>query len=1647
MPSKILAVKGVREFYPEEMTLRNFIYEKVRAVSQAFGYQEYDGPFIEPIDLYAAKSGEELVKKQSFVFEDRGGDLVTLRPELTPSLARMVAAKQGSLTFPSRWWSFGPFWRYEQRQRGRTREFFQWNADLIGVDSPEADAELIAIAATFFHSVNLTPSQVAIHVNNRPLMESEFDALDISPEKRADVSNLIDRRSKMDATGWDAYALETGLTQKQLDGLKTVLSNSDLWKKSEALTRLFLALESIGVKEYVKFDPNVMRGILYYTGTVFEAFDTKGSVKRSILGGGRYNNLLADVGGEPLPGMGFAMGDVVIGIILQEDRNSMNLQQLQDLTQICADVMRCDQYPLRKRLRRFHSQVKANQPIENKVFEQFLHDLEKSLKQRQHRATHLPKPQFPDELPVSERREDIATAIANHQVVIIAGETGSGKTTQLPKICLSLKRGVAGMIGCTQPRRIAARTVASRVASELDSPLGHAVGYKVRFSDRLSADTYIKFMTDGILLAETQSDRFLEAYDTLIIDEAHERSLNIDFLLGYIKQLLPKRSDLKLIITSATIDTKRFSAHFDDAPIVEVSGRTYPVEVRYRPLSSDTDEEDRNMIQGILDAVDEIGLHERQADILIFLAGERDIRDTAEALRKHRLFNTEILPLYARLSAAEQNRVFAPSTQRRIVLATNVAETSLTVPRIKAVIDPGLARISRYSIRHKVQRLPIEKISRSSADQRKGRCGRIAPGLCIRLYSGEDYSQRPEFTDPEILRTSLASVILQMLALRLGDVHDFPFVEPPTLKMVNDGFTLLIELGAVDEDRQLTDIGWQLSKLPIDPRIGRMILAAQSANCLHEVLIIASALSIQDPRERPMDAQQAADAAQQRFADEQSDFLSYLKLWNFFQEQAKHLSKNKFRRLCHDHFLSYLRLREWQDIHQQLYTLIREANWQVNQIEANYDEIHRALLTGLLGNIAFKTEADKKPGLAKKGGSSSEYEYLGTRNVKLSLHPGSGLFKKQPKWIMAAELVETTRLYARYVAKINTDWIEPVAGHLCQHHYFEPHWEKRTAQVAAYEKVTLYGLTIVAKRKVNYGPIDPPLSREIFVRNALVQGEYHCTAAFFQHNRELFNEIEALEHKSRRQDILVDEEHIFAFYDARIPAGIYSGKAFEKWLKQVEADHPNILFLSREDLMKHAGENITVQAFPDHILVNEVTLPLSYHFEPGQERDGVTVDIPLPLLNQLTSAPFEWLVPGLLEEKITALLRSMPKAWRKSFVPVPTVAQEALETFQTPKVSFREGGSFLEAPTKSLYEALTTYCHRRLGKPLPTKVWGLETLPTHLLMNFQLFDSENQYLDSGRDLAALQQKWGDHASTECQREVANESGLERDNLTRWDFGELPAQVSLKVNGIRVQGFPTLIDEETHVALRVLDNPNVAKQKLRGGLRRLLLLSLPTKKLLKQMPINHQLCLQYMKVGHCEKLKEDMLMTLVDSIFLMEPLPTKQVEFEQRLTKGKQILMTRAYEYASQLAKVLEEYSALTVKLNQLSNRSTALPEIKQHLKHLIYDGFVKDVSLEQLKHLPRYLKAVKMRLDRLDHDPQKDAKKAAQIAPLWKTYWEYRAKSLSPSSELIEFRWMLEELRVSLFAQELKTAYPISVQRLEKKLSEVKLKEETGAKG
>ncbi len=1291
--------------------------------------------------------------------------------------------------------------------------------------------------------------------------------------------------------------------------------------------------------------------------------------------------------------------------------------------------MHRDQHGLRRRLQGIEARMRKGDSVAA-LRQSLAEDIGRSMARRQARAERLPHPRFSEALPVSARRDEIARAIAQHPVVIVCGETGSGKTTQLPKICLSLGRGVAGMIGHTQPRRIAARSVAARLAQELETELGQAVGYKVRFSERVHDEAYIKLMTDGILLAETQEDRFLDRYDTLIIDEAHERSLNIDFLLGYLKQLLPKRPDLKLIITSATIDPERFSRHFDQAPVIEVSGRTYPVEVRYRPVQgNDEDQRDRDLPQAILDAVDEV-CRLGPGDMLIFLSGERAIRETAEALGKHRLINTEILPLYARLGWADQAKVFASHTGRRIVLATNVAETSLTVPGIRYVIDPGFARISRYSHRSKVQRLPIEPISQASADQRKGRCGRISAGVCIRMYTEEDYQTRPRFTEPEILRTHLASVILQMKALGFGDVERFPFVEPPDARMINDGFKLLEELGAVDPKRALTAIGKRLTRLPLDPRIARMVLAAHEEGSLREVLIIAAALSIQDPRERPLDARQAADEKQARFQDERSDFLSYLKLWAWFEEQRKHLSQRKLREACREHFLSFVRLREWRDVHQQLTQIVREQlRFRLNEVPAEYGALHRALLTGLLGNIGFNQEGT---------------QYLGARGVHFQIFPGSGLFKAHPKWVMAAELMETRRLYALTCARIEPGWVERAAGHLAKRSYFEPHWEKRPAQVAAFEKVTLYGLTLVARRKVNYGPIAPGDAREIFIRSALVEGDYQTRAAFFAHNREQVAEIEALEHKSRRQDVLVDEAVIFDFYDRRLPAGIYNGAHFERWRQEAERQDPRLLFLSRDYLMRHGAEGITEAQFPDGMTVNGIRLSLDYHFEPGHPADGVTVNIPVIVINQLTPARFQWLVPGLLRERVIALLKSLPKALRKSFVPVPDFADVCLKV--------------LTPGDEPLLPALTHQLRRLTGVTVPDEAWQPDSLPDYLRTRFRILDEQGQEIGTGRDLKSLQRTFAEAAQQSFQRMPAA-SGLEKEGITRWDFGELPEQIELQRHGTRLTAYPALEDRERSVALTLQDSPEKAARVTRAGLRRLfrLQLSEQIKRLERQLPGFQELCLRYTQApaspwcgkenpskagrhkfnGACETLRGEIVASVLDQAFLDGDEPVRDAEvFEGRLQAGRARLVAVADELCGLIERILGTHQGVIQTLNGTLPRvwMKAVADIHGQLQYLIYRGFLADVPVPALRHYPRYLKAIERRLQRLEQAPDKDRPKLAEISPLWEAYLQ-QAQALRQagraSAELERYRWMLEELRVSLFAQELKTAIPVSAKRLQ----------------
>ncbi|HWU83594.1 MAG TPA: ATP-dependent RNA helicase HrpA, partial [Methylophilaceae bacterium] len=1093
---------------------------------------------------------------------------------------------------------------------------------------------------------------------------------------------------------------------------------------------------------------------------------------------------------------------------------STSLSPRQILSQLEAQLPQCmlaDRFPLRRRLQQAKAVLEQGKPVD-KTLAEIAAKVRTSSAKLAARLQHLPKPQYPEELPVSGKKDEIAAAIQKHQVVIVCGETGSGKTTQLPKICLDLGRGVAGMIGHTQPRRIAARSVASRIAQELQSPLGETVGYKVRFNDKLSESSYIKLMTDGILLAETQGDRFLNAYDTIIIDEAHERSLNIDFLLGYLKQLLPKRPDLKIIVTSATIDADRFSRHFKGAPVIEVSGRTYPVEIRYRPLGkpgfmakeidSDDSEEDLELLgqdlmgvkrkariearwlqeddeeeaieEAILDAADDL-LRLGDGDILVFLPGEREIRDVADHLRKYqgrsaKLRHIEVLPLFARLSIEDQQKIFRRSNTTRIVLATNVAETSLTVPGIKYVIDAGLARVNRYSPRAKVEQLQIEKISQAAARQRAGRCGRVSNGICVRLYSEEDYNSRSEFTDPEILRSSLAAVILRMAALKLGDVADFPFIEAPSSRLINDGYQLLQELGAVDAQRQLTEVGSQLARLPLDPRVGRMILAAKKEGCLREILIIASALAIQDPRERPMDKREAADQAHAKFAHESSDFMSFLKLWNFYEDAFKHKKSNKeLLNKCHQNFLSFLRMKEWRELYWQLEEIAQDMAFKLNTEEAGYDAIHRALLSGLLGNIGFKDgEADT---------------YQGARGIRFSIAPGSVLKKSRPKWVMAAELMDTTKLYARCVAKIEPDWIEPLARGLTESHYSDPRWDRKPAQVIAWELVSLYGLTIVPKRRVHYGPIDPNESREIFIREALANMEFDTRAPFFAANKRLIAEIEELEHKARRQDVLVDEHVLFAFYDSRVAQDIVNGAGFEKWREEAEKGNPRLLYLTKDDLMRHGAAGVTEAQFPETFELDGVTVPLKYRFEPGHVLDGVTATIPLALLNQLDPTRAEWLVPGMLREKVTYLIKALPKTFRRVCVPVPDFVTAFLEdiskhpSFQRKQESSQSVEKHMDSGVRRndsteslpLLQTLAAFIQQRTGLKLGVDDWK-DAVPDHLLMNFRVIDEKQRELGMGRHWNALKQQLGQAAQLTFRSATLD---IEKSGLKQWDFGDLP----------------------------------------------------------------------------------------------------------------------------------------------------------------------------------------------------------------------------------------------------------------------------------
>jgi ATP-dependent helicase HrpA len=1233
------------------------------------------------------------------------------------------------------------------------------------------------------------------------------------------------------------------------------------------------------------------------------------------------------------------------------------------------------------------------------------------------RRAGRPALSYDEALPVNMRRQEIGEAILKHQVVVICGETGSGKTTQLPKICLEIGRGLNGLIGHTQPRRIAARATATRISEELKSELGRHVGFKIRFTDKVTSSSYIKLMTDGILLAETQTDPLLRQYDTILIDEAHERSLNIDFLLGYLKTLLPKRPELKVIVTSATLDAERFSRHFASngkaAPVIEVSGRLYPIETRYRPFD---EKKDSDLSDAIVDAVDEAH-RTGPGDVLVFLPGEREIREAAEALRKHHPPGLEVLPLFARQTAVEQGRVFASHQGQRVVLATNVAETSLTVPGIRYVIDSGLARVKRYSHRNKVEQLQVEPISRAAASQRAGRCGRVSAGVCFKLYDEDDFNKRPAYTEPEILRSSLAGVILRMKSLHLGDVEDFPFLEAPLPRMIADGYQLLAELGAIDEaTKDLTQIGFELAKLPLDPKIGRMILAAREHNCLREVLIIAAALGTQDPRDRPQEHAATADQAHAKWKDEKSEFLSYLKLWAAGDEIWKHETSNKQRQWCRQNFINWLRLREWRDVHGQLMTLCHEHGWKENQIPASYEAIHKALLTGLLGHIGLISEEDKN--------------YLGARGIRFYIHPGSSLLKKAGRWIVAAEIVETSRLFARCIAKIEPEWLEQVGGHLIRKHVYEPHWEKGPGQVVAWERVTLHGLMLHAKRRVHYGPSDPKLAREILIRQALVEGEvgedWVRKWRFFQHNAKLMKEIQALEHKSRRPDVLVDDELIHAFYDDRIPEGIITLAAFDHWRREAETTNPKLLCLEKDQLMRHEAAGITTDAFPPALTHRGQSFKLSYHHDPGAADDGVTLTLPLTALNQLPANRCEWLVPGLLKEKVLALMKTLQQKYRHRLQPLDEFA-----------------GGFCDAEhdfDEPLVRALTRAAEEHMALKLPLDAFRSGELRPHLFMNFRLTDEHGGTLAISRNLAELRAEYRGrveqvYAAAEVQHEAA---GSDSPGATAWTFGALPELMEVKVGAGTTVGFPALVDMGESVRLAAFDTEDKARSEHRRGMARLFALQLAAQvKAIEKLPGLREIALQFISLGTEKELREQLVAVTLERTCLMDPLPSEESAFATRREAARGRILLVAQEIMRLLGIILAEHALLAKKVAAMQKAfPQGCADIGAQLAELMPKKFIAVTPFERLQHYPRYLKAITLRLEKVRSDPARDARLMADWQALGKP-WERERNAMLKSGQagdafLDEFRWLLEELRVALFAQELKTSSPVSVKRLQK---------------
>ncbi|MEU8626797.1 ATP-dependent RNA helicase HrpA [Streptomyces sp. NPDC048669] len=1244
------------------------------------------------------------------------------------------------------------------------------------------------------------------------------------------------------------------------------------------------------------------------------------------------------------------------------------------------------------------------------------------------RAGRLPALTYPEQLPVSQKKDEILEAIRDHQVVIVAGETGSGKTTQIPKICMELGRGVRGMIGHTQPRRIAARTVAERIAEELKTPLGEAVGWKVRFTDQVNQDaTFVKLMTDGILLAEIQTDRELLAYDTIIIDEAHERSLNIDFLLGYLARLLPKRPDLKVVITSATIDPQRFARHFGEAPVVEVSGRTYPVEVRYRPLlEEDSDDSDRDQITAICDAVDELQ-SEGPGDVLVFLSGEREIRDTADALGKRNLRHTEVLPLYARLSHSEQHRVFQRHTGRRIVLATNVAETSLTVPGIKYVIDPGNARISRYSHRTKVQRLPIERISQASANQRKGRCGRTSDGICIRLYSEDDFLTRPEFTDPEILRTNLASVILQMTAAGLGDIEKFPFIDPPDHRNIRDGVQLLQELGALDPEekdpkKRLTPLGRQLSQLPVDPRLARMVIEADRNGCVREVMVIAAALSIQDPRERPSEKQTQADQQHARFKDETSDFLAFLNLWRYIREQQKERGSSSFRRMCKQEYLNFLRIREWQDIYAQLRTVAKQMGLELDESStgaaAPEQSVHTSLLAGLLSHIGLK--------------DTEKNEYVGARSAKFAIFPGSALFKKQPRFVMSAELVETSRLWARVNARVEPEWIEPLAQHLLKRTYSEPHWEKDQAAVMAFERVTLYGVPIVAQRKINFGRIDQEISRDLFIRNALVEGDWRTHHQFFHDNRKLLGEVEELEHRARRRDILVDDETLFDFYDQRLPEHIVSGAHFDSWWKDKRRDEPDALDFERSMLINEKAGSVTKDDYPDSWRQGKLKFRVTYQFEPGADADGVTVHIPLQVLNQVTSEGFDWQIPGLREEVVTELIRSLPKPIRRHYVPAPNYADKFLDRAVP-----------LQEP---LPVTLARELQRMVGVPVTADDFDLSRVPDHLKITFRIVDERRRKVAEDKDLDALKIQLRPKARQALSKAAAATAGptgesIERSGLTDWTIGTLDRIFETRRAGQPVKAYPALVDQGETVAVRLFDTEAEQQQAMWRGTRKLILLNIPVNpaKFASDKLTNQQkLALSRNPHGSIQALFDDCATAAADRLIAAHGGPAwDEASFRKLYDKVRADLVDLTVRTIGQVQQILAAWQACERRLKATNSLVLInnVTDVREHLARLVPPGFVTATGLRRLPDLMRYLVAEDRRLQQMPTNVQRDTSRMEKVHEMQDEYaWllEQLPQGRPVPQEVLDIRWMIEELRVSYFAHALGTAFPVSDKRIVK---------------